>query len=317
MEGFSVADVVALGECMLEVGLLGRAQAALGYAGDTFNAAVYLQRLGRSTAYATAIGSGDPFSAGMLDLMRDEGVDVSLVRQLEGRLPGAYAIDRDAQGERRFFYWRDEAPARDYMAVADLAALRQAMMHAKLIYISGVTLAIFGEDGRARLGELLTAAQAAGAQVAFDPNHRPQLWDSCEQAQAAIDAVTPLCRYISVGVSDLQTLYGDAGPAEDWAAKGAEVVLRAENHAVTVFSGAEVIKLSPEPPVRALDTTGAGDAFNAGYLWARLDGRDPRAAVRIARRLANFVVQHIGAIIPRAAMQAAQADATTAAGQTR
>jgi 2-dehydro-3-deoxygluconokinase len=54
--------------------------------------------------------------------------------------------------------------------------------------------------------------------------------------------------------------------------------------------------------VRALDTTGAGDAFNAGYLWARMEGREPRAAVRVARRLANFVVQHIGAIIPRTAM---------------
>jgi 2-dehydro-3-deoxygluconokinase len=62
------------------------------------------------------------------------------------------------------------------------------------------------------------------------------------------------------------------------------------------------LRMPSGPPVRALDTTGAGDAFNAGYLAARLGGRDPRSAVMAARRLANVVVQHIGAIIPRAAM---------------
>src|SRR6185437_12473505 len=61
-----VTEVVAFGECMVEVGLTGPSQAALGYAGDTFNTAVYLRRLGLSVAYGTAIGEGDPFSAGIL-----------------------------------------------------------------------------------------------------------------------------------------------------------------------------------------------------------------------------------------------------------
>ncbi|MDB5446393.1 MAG: kdgK [Phenylobacterium sp.] len=304
-----MAEVVAIGECMVEVGLIGPGQAALGYAGDTFNTAVYLRRLGRSVAYGTAVGGDDPFSAGILRLMADEGVDASLVRQVEGRLPGVYAIDRDPAGERRFFYWRAESPARDYFALADRDALHRAVTEAKLVYVSGVTLAIIGEAGRQVLLELLAAAKAAGAAVALDPNHRPQLWRSPDEARAAIEAVIPYCRYVSTGASDLAGLFGEAGSAkaQAWAADGVEVVIRADDYAVTVRLGGETLKLPPDPPVRALDTTGAGDAFNAGYLWARLAGREPRAAVRTARRLANFVVQHIGAIIPRAAMQAAQA----------
>jgi 2-dehydro-3-deoxygluconokinase len=302
-----VADVVAFGECMLEIGLINPTQAALGYAGDTFNTAVYMRRLGCSVAYGTAVGAGDPFSEGILGLMRDEGMDQSLVRQVAGRLPGVYAIDRDGRGERTFFYWRGESPARDYMALADHDALRAAVTSAKLVYLSGVSLAIVGEAGRAVIHELLGAARDAGVAVAFDPNHRPQLWRGCEEAQAAIEATIPFCRYVSCGADDLDVLYGDAARAEAWAEQGVEVLVRAHDHGVTVFSGEQRLRISPDPPVRALDTTGAGDAFNAGYLWARLEGHEPRVAVRVARRLANFVVQHIGAIIPRAAMQAARA----------
>ena len=94
---------------------------------------------------------------------------------------------------------------------------------------------------------------------------------------------------------------GADAKAAEWAAHGAEVVVRAENRSVTVRVADTVLRLSPEPMVRALDTTGAGDAFNAGYLYARLTAREPRPAVTVARRLANLVVQHIGAIIPRTA----------------
>jgi len=259
--------------------------------------------------YGTAVGVDDPFSAGILRLMADEGVDCSLVRQAPGRVPGVYAFDRDPAGERRFFYWRTESPARQYFQIADRETLRQAVTQARLVYISGITLAIIGQAGRAVLMDLLASARAAGAAVALDPNYRVQLWDSPEEARAAIEAAAALSSYVSTGVTDLTGLYGDDGLARSqaWAAQGVEVLVRAENHAVTVCAGGETLKIAPDPPVRALDTTGAGDAFNAGYLWARLGGRDIRASVRIARRLANFVVQHIGAIIPRAAMQAARA----------
>ena len=67
-----MTDVVAFGECMVEVGLTGPSQAALGYAGDTFTASVYLRRQGLSAAYASAVGDGDPFSFDFLGRAADE-----------------------------------------------------------------------------------------------------------------------------------------------------------------------------------------------------------------------------------------------------
>jgi 2-dehydro-3-deoxygluconokinase len=302
-----VAEVVAFGECMVEVGLTScPGAAAVGFGGDTFNTAVYLRRLGLSVAFGTALGGEDPFSEGILRLMADEGMDAALVRRVGGRLPGLYAIDRDLAGDRRFFYWRAEAPAREYFMLADREALRAAVTQARLVYLTGVTLAIIGEAGRTVVQELLAEAQAAGAAIAFDPNYRPQVWESAMEAQTAMEAVVPFCRYISCAASDLSGLYGEAAEAkaDEWAAKGAEVVLRDDRHVVTVRAADAALRLPPDIKVRPLDTTGAGDSFNAGYLYARLDGREPRAAVTTARRVANLVVQHIGAIIPRAAMQA-------------
>jgi 2-dehydro-3-deoxygluconokinase len=179
-----------------------------------------------------------------------------------------------------------------------------------LIYLSGISLSLYGEPGRERLLAALDRARAAGARVAFDTNYRPQGWGAAQAARAAMNAVLARVDVALCSFDDERAVHGDAD-ASSAAARlresGArEVVVKLGAHGALVAppdgAAQEVpAERSSEPVV---DTTAAGDSFNAAYLAARLRGLAPLAAARAGHRLAAAVVRHPGAIIPRAAMPA-------------
>jgi len=299
-----MANIVAIGECMVELSLLGDGAAGLGYAGDVFNTAVYLSRFGDHVDFVSAVGSGDPFSQDILNRLEQEGVSASLVAEVRGKLPGLYAIARAADGERQFFYWREQSPFRQMFDRGDFDRIRSALVASDLIFLSGITQAVIGEAGRRNLHGLLADAKSMGVQIAFDPNYRPRLWPSPKSAREALEEIAPYCSLISVSQPDLDAIYGTEATKAlgDWANCGVEVVNRHEDRTVEIFVDGQVYHLPAPEGVRATDTTGAGDSFNAGYISARLSGQGFDASVAAGRRISAAVVQHLGAIISVADM---------------
>jgi 2-dehydro-3-deoxygluconokinase len=293
--------MIVIGECMLEL-TRDADRWRLGYAGDTFNTAVYLSRLGVPTAYMTALGA-DSFSQDMRAEWQEDGLDTSLVLTDSSRLPGLYAVRNDADGERHFYYWREHSAARQLFTLPGIEAAVARARCAQQLYLSGITLSLFGEAERGQLNEIAAAVRAARGQVIFDPNYRPAGWSDAAAARAAIRALAPFVSLVMPTFADEAALFGDTSPAatvarwHDWGAEQVIVKLGAEGCLVADADGAESV---PAVTVaRVIDTTAAGDAFNAGFLAARRAGQDLVQAAGAANRLAAIVIQERGAVLPR------------------
>ena len=302
--------IACLGECMVELAPEGAGLFRLGIGGDSFNTAVYMKRLAEAgearVHYVTALGQ-DTESARMIAAFRAEGLETDLVFRIEGAGPGLYLIETDTEGERRFHYWRGESAARQLMDGARAEALARSLAGFDLVYLTGISLAILEPSARERLLKLLEGL-GPETRLAFDPNHRPALWDG-PTAAAAGARLAGLGATVLAAAEDAQALYGEADPAQAvrcWRDAGAaEVVLR-RGAAPCLIGEAGTTELTEVPAqvnVRVHDTTAAGDAFNAAYLLARLRGRAIGEAAAAGHTLAARVIQAPGALLPRADME--------------
>lgn len=290
--------IVCAGEVMAEIRGEGGAF-ALGFAGDTFNTAVYCRRaLGSAGAveYVTRIGT-EGLSDGFLRLAAAEGVGTAQVRREAGRHIGIYAVDTDTEGERRFAYWRESSAARELFSDdADLHALEGA----GLVYLSGITLAVIGAEARARLLAKVAALRGDGVLFAFDSNYRPKLWEDAATARAAISAAWGLADVALPSVDDEMALFGgdeaevlarlrDAGCRSGALKRGVAGPMAMD-------PAAEVAEIFA-PAAKVVDTTAAGDSFNGAYLAGLARGLPEAERLRLAHATARHVVARRGAIV--------------------
>jgi 2-dehydro-3-deoxygluconokinase len=307
--------IVCLGEAMVELSER-QGRWDVHYGGDTLNVALHLTRLGFDVAYLTALG-GDPFAGSMRTAWGREGLDVSLVLTDPDRTTGLYCIDTDDKGERHFSYWRGESAARRMFYVSGIDKALATAASADLLFFSLISLAILPDDGRELLLSLARQVRTNGGKVAFDSNYRARLWDRPETARVWRDRAVAVADFGLPSLSDETLLDGDetAETVRDhWQLWGCrEVAVKLGEEGILLPDGATT---SPEVQHHALDTSGAGDAFDAGYLGARLRGCTPEIAAAHGQRLAGWTVMRHGAIperdhtAPYAAMmaQAAPAD---------
>lgn len=302
--------IAAIGEVMVELspcpdaGDEASEKLAVGFGGDTFNTAIYLARTGVATEYATLLGD-DPYSQKILRLVASEGVGSDMMPSMPGRQPGLYLIRNDPDGEREFYYWRKEARARELFADGDdTKQLMEKLQACDYLYLSGITLAIISDHSRLMLLRFLKQFRKSGGKVCFDVNYRPRLWEkNRDKAQYLMLDVMENCDIALLTLDD-EALLWDEGSVEAALARYEhcgieELVLKRGAEDVVIYTEGDELRV-PVPQVEGVvDTTGAGDSFNAGYIAGRLHGLSHQAAAAHGIHVASIVIRNRGAIVER------------------
>ena len=239
------------------------------FAGAESNVSIGLARLGHQVAMLGRVGD-DAAGHVIAERLHAEGVDLSgLV--VDQAAPTALMLRQSRTVDRitASYYRHGSAGSRLGRADLDLARIRSA----KVLHTSGITLAI-SPTARDAIEHAVKIASAAGVTVSLDINHRSQLWRR-KEAQEALHALVDQVDVLFGSERELRLLTDKTGPEAIAAAVGdlgpAEVVVKRGALGALALADGETDAVPPVP-VTTVDPVGAGDAFVAGYLSARLEG---------------------------------------------
>ena len=269
--------------------------------GSPANLCMNMARLGNNTMLVATVGTDDMGEV-LKNYVARLGVDVSNILRVDD--PTTLILVTRSVGTSNFQAYR----AADYML-----SIRQ-FPYSKFQDISMLHTTCFALSRKPAQGVLLEAAEKAvraGVRLSLDANYSEKIWPDRREAQRIVSEYCRLGALVKVSDVDWARLYGE-NPTPDavidhFLKMGAkEICFTLGGDGLWVGTDSER-HFVPSRPVKVKDTTGAGDAFWAGYLTARLDGKKPKDSALAGRRMAEIKLGHFGALpdqVDRAAIYA-------------
>lgn len=280
----------------------------LGYGGDVMNTAIYCRRLLKDSAQISFVSvmGADKLSQDMMALWHNEGIDLTKCCTLQTKSVGLYIVQNRDDGERNFQYWRNDSAAKYLLQVPQSAQIFEALSEYDAVYLSGISIAILSAPDRLIMLTKLGILKAAGVKIIFDSNYRSLLWSSIEQTQACFKALYQLSDLLLVTFEDEQTVWNDNNTQDTITRLSrdsqATVVVKAGAQGCYCYDPQQTTNAIQHFPTQqvahVIDTTAAGDSFNAGFLAGWLIHKPVRSCALLGNLLAGQVIQQKGAIVP-------------------
>lgn len=292
-------DVITIGDAMItfnpsHTGPLRFTQSFEKKAGGAeFNFAIGCARLGLSTGWISRLGN-DEFGKFIRNFAQGEGVDVTSVSLLDGYPTSLNFKEIREDGSGSTFYYRDNSPTK---ALTESTIDEAALRNCKLLHISGVFAAIDPKKNIPLLKRAVTIAKDHGAQISLDPNIRLKLWSE-KQAKDGLLELLPYVDILLTGEEEADLLFGTHDPeALVQACKrygiATMAIKKGENGAVAYRDG-ELLQAEAIPPSKVIDTVGAGDGFDAGFVYGMLTGWTLERTLQFANVIGSMVVSVYG-----------------------
>lgn len=254
--------------------------------GSAANTAVLLGLLGLEVTMLGRVGD-DPLADWVLTGMEAAGVDVSTVRRDAGATTGLFCVAVTPDGERTMFGGRG---ANGRLSPDDIDAA--VIETGRWLHLSGYQL--LSESGRAALQKAADVARRAAISISLDVGIGPATgeWRAAViEVAAGVDVLLP-------NQVEAELLTGETHPPDTvrrLKASGARtVVVKLGARGCYAAAGSEEWAL-PGFDVDVVDSTGAGDAFNAGFIAGQLVGFDLRASALLANALGGLATTAMGA----------------------
>ena len=294
-----MAEVVTLGECLISLvaerpGPIAEVAAFSRHvAGAEANFAVGLARLVHAVGYIGRVGA-DGFGAAIVRRLRGEGVDVRFLHQGPEGPTGLMVRELRTLGPSEVLYYRSgSAGSRLTAAAVDEAAEGGVFDGARWLHVTGITPAL-SESARAAVERAIELARRAGCTISLDLNLRRRLWTD-EQAAPVLRGLAGRVDVV-FGSADEAAVVAGSGDPDGLLTLGPRcaVLKLGASGAEARESGCEPVRVPAIPVASMVDPVGAGDAFCAGFVAARLDGGDLREALEVACACGAAAVSAVG-----------------------
>lgn len=291
-------DVISLGETMVLFSPMN--SGSLKYVnyfrkqigGAESNFAIGMARLGYKAGWISKVGD-DTFGEYIVSFIRGEGVDTSMVKK-DGTAPtGVYFKEFHETKDTRVFYYRKGSAASN-ITPEDLD--EKYIASAKYLHITGIT-PVLSESARRTVLKAIEIAKKNNVKISFDPNLRKKLCSEENLIKYTLEIIGS-ADIVFPGYKEAKFLFGDEEP-EELCKKilnlGPEIVaMKLGKDGCIVANKNKIQHIRGVKIDKVVDTIGAGDGFNAGFVAGLLQGLDIVECGKLANEVGALVTTVVG-----------------------
>lgn len=259
--------------------------------GSPTNVAMNAARLGLNSTLVATVGN-DGFGSYILKRLSNDGLNIDHVNVLENKSTSVIFVSR-SEGTPDFITYREAD-----CCIYEEQISAQILSHTKIFHTT-----CFALSKNPAQNTILKKAQEAyniGCKLSIDINYAKKLWGSQEEAFQVIKTYCSFNPLIKISEDDMLRLFENELPHEDifnfFHNEGVDIVcLTLGSNGVKLSQkGKEIIQLPAIKIDKVMDSTGAGDAFWSGFLFAYIKEKSINECLRIALKLAALKLQNIG-----------------------